>query len=261
MPSPFPGMDPYLEAPDIWPTAHFWLMGGLAEQLKALLPTDVIVSVEERLYLTWPDDLPTVSHSLITPDVTLKGGNGPGATAGTAVLSRPIHVRAPIPDVVRERYLEIRDLRAHDQVLTVLEVLSPANKRTGPGRAAYLEKRLAVLSSDTSLVEIDLLRAGERMPVLDAPQTPGYRVFVSPADTRPDAELYPFTLRDPLPHFGVPVRTSADAVPVDLGAILATAYERGSFAQRLDYSAAPQPALSVEDAAWAVGVLRERQFR
>jgi len=207
-------MDPYLEAPDVWPTAHFWLIAGLAEQLKALLPGDVVVSVEERQYL------------------------------------------AQAPVAIRERYLEIRDLRAHDKVLTVLEVLSPANKRTGPGRAAYLEKRLAILSSDTSLVEFDLLRAGERMPVLDAPQAPGYRVFVSPADTRPDAELYPFTLRDPLPHFGVPVRTASDAVPLDLGAILATAYERGSFAQRLDYTSPPAPPLSTQDAIWTETLLR-----
>jgi hypothetical protein len=252
-------MDPYLEAPAVWPTVYFWLIAGLAEHLQATLPAGVIVSVEERVYVVMPE-VPLFGRSAaIIPDLRLRGA-GTISESGTAVLTPPVPVLAPIPEVVRERYLELRDTQQVDKILTVIEVLSPANKRPGPGRAAYLEKRLAVLSSDTSLVEIDVLRAGERMAVIEASPRPGYRAFVSAGDTRPHASLYPFTVRDPLPVFPVPVQPGAPPASVDLGSLLAVAYQRGNLAQRVDYSREPTPPLPPADAAWATALLHEQGF-
>lgn len=261
MPSPFPGMDPYLEAPRLWPTVHFWLLASLAESLQSALPPPVIVSVEERVYVVAPDEDPPRAEREIVPDVLIRGEGLPQPGAASALLSRPVEVLAPVPEVVRERYLELRDRGEGEKLLTVIEVLSPSNKRAGPGRTSYFEKRVAILGSETSLVEIDLLRMGQRMPVIDAPGRNDYSVFVSPGNTRPRSNLYPFSVRNPLPVFPVPLRPEVPPVPVDLSAVLSAAYDRSRIAQRLDYTRPSEPPLAPEDAAWAEALLREQGLR
>src|SRR5690606_10818361 len=119
------------------------------------------------------------------------GNAGPAARSASAVM-----VEVPVPDEVREVWLEIRSPQS-GEVVTVLELLSPTNKRPGRGRQKYEEKRFATLGTRTHLVEIDLLRGGAPMPISGSVPRSDYRILVSRGNRRPRAELYPFSVRDP----------------------------------------------------------------
>jgi hypothetical protein len=110
-----------------------------------------------------------------------------------------IAVQVPLPEEVHETYLEIRDVQQRD-LITALEILSPANKQ-GVGREFYIRKRMPVLGSLSHLVEIDLVRAGAAMPVMGSPPSSDYRILVSRSERRPEARLFPFSMRDPIPRF------------------------------------------------------------
>lgn len=134
-------------------------------------------------------------------------------------------------------------------VITVVEVLSPKNKRQGKGRRLYGEKRQHILSSRSHLVEIDLLRAEAPLPMQGAVQLADYHILVSRAGTRPQAELYAVTVRQPLPRFPLPLKSPGESVVVDLCAIFQGVYDRASYDLRIDYSQPPPP-FSAADQAW-----------
>ena len=121
-------------------------------------------------------------------------------------------------------------------------------------RDAYEQKRRAILDGPVHLVEIDLLRAGERLPVLDPPEC-DYLVSVSRAEDRPVVDLWPFSVRDPLPTVPIPLRDGAN-VSLDLRALLDAIWSVSSYESRI-YRQSPDPPLSPEDAAWAAGILTE----
>jgi hypothetical protein len=259
MPSPFPGMDPYLVNPALWETVHHWLISGLAEQLSAVLPEPYWVAIEQRTYLAGPEDLALVGR----PDASVVGtaSPAPDAPGGVATLAPAVEVTLPIADRIREGYLEIRDPGTGD-VVTVVEVLSPGNKRPGTGRREYLRKREAVIGTETNLIEIDLLRAGPRMPMGRAPEAYDYGVMISRGAERPRAVLLPFTLRDPLPRVPVPLRPGEQEQIVNLQALLHgpdSIYNRGHFERFVDYGRSPEPPLPDSDAAWADALLQERR--
>jgi hypothetical protein len=175
-------------------------------------------------------------------------------------------VELPVPDQIRESYLEVRKTVTQEVVAT-LEVLSPSNKRPGNGRREYEEKRLRTLGTRTHLVEIDLLRAWDPFPMwpLGQPATgalPGdYRIVVARGDQRPWADLYAFGVRDVIPSFPLPLQPGDDAVPVHLQALFDAVYDRGRYGQQVDYRSEPVPPLGVEDSAWAEALLREQGRR
>ena len=159
---PFPGMDPYLEHPGLWPDVHHGLIEALRDTLASVLRPRYRVAIEQRVYVTNMEGL----FFLGRPDVSVLGTKSSvrsavGAPATVAVIE-PVTVEVPLPDRLREGYLEVRDV-ATGEVVTVLEVLSPTNKSPGEGRRLYEEKRLQVLGTRTHLVEVDLLRGGEPM--------------------------------------------------------------------------------------------------
>lgn len=154
----------------------------------------------------------------------------------------------PIPLEVRERYLEIREV-ATRRVLSVVEVLSPGNKRSGDGRRKYLQKRQVVLSSATHLIEIDLLRKGEPMPMEGGQQT-DYQVLVSRANKQPVAERYGFNLRDRMPIFSLPLEKGTDEPTVQLHQSLTNVCQETGIDTSIDYTVQPQPPLSSKDFAW-----------
>ena len=132
----------------------------------------------------------------------------------------------------------------------MIEVLSPSNKRNGEGRRAYLEKRTAAFASLTNLVEIDLLRAGESMPVVRGRPTSDYSILISRSWARPGADLLPFSVRDEIPRCPCPCDGRRRSPP-DLGAILHGLYDRAGYDLRIDYPRPPDPPLPEDDAAWA----------
>ena len=258
MPSPFPGMDPYLERPAKWPNVHQWIVFGLAEALGQLLPDHYYVSIEERLSVAdRPERAPTKR-----PDATVIDTGGPASSSGrVAVLERGVEVVVPQPETVRESYLQVIDLREGEEAVTVLEVLSPSNKRRGAGREKYLEKRTMVFSQALNLVEIDLLRAGERMPAEGAPGSYDYSILLCRAPELPRAVLLPFGVGDSIPPFPLPLRPGEEEPWVDLGSVLSGVYDRGRFARFTAYATPPEPPLPAGDDAWADALLREKGLR
>jgi len=169
-------------------------------------------------------------------------------------------VRVPVPDFVRETYLKVRAVGS-GEVVTILEVLSPSNKLPGKGRRRYLDRRLRVFESLTHLVEVDLLRAGERMPVEGPDVTSDYRLLISRGDRRPKADLYAFGVRDPIPAFALPLRLGDKEPQVQLGDILYAQYERAAYDLSLDYRTEPVPPLSGDDRGWAHELLLSAGLR
>jgi len=145
------------------------------------------------------------------PDVSVlsKAGkistSNPTAVAVAAPTAEPITVTLPMPITVRQGYLEIKEV-ATKKVVTSIEVLSPVNKRMGKGRDAYLMKREQILGSLTNFVEIDLLRSGKHMPIVNKGIKSHYRILVSRGQQRPKADLYAFNVQNKIPSFPLPLR-------------------------------------------------------
>ena len=257
MPCPFPGMDPYLEHPTLWPGVHNGLIAALQLALAPQVRPRYYIALEERVYVTEPDQRAFIGR----PDLAVVGPSEAGAAfqpASTASLV--LTVRVPLPDEVRETYLEVRETGT-DYVIAVLELLSPTNKRLGRGRRIYEDKRLDVLATRTHLVEMDLIRAGEPMPILDNGSTSHYRILVSRGDQRPHAILYAFGVRQAIPPFPLPLKPEDQEPLVDIGSLLHDLYDRASYDLRLDYQGEPAPPFSAEDALWADQLLRRQGRR
>lgn len=249
MPPPFPGMDPWLEHPGLWPDLHERLVIAIADDLGPRLRPHYYVAVGIHSYVI---TLPPGSSPVRYPDVTVVDtpGEGQASTPAASDLTEPAAVTVPIPEPVKESYLEVREV-ATGKVITTVEVLSPTNKRPGEGREAYEAKRLAILSSQTSLVEIDLLRDWEPMPFWGDVQDSHYRILVRRGERREHADLYAFNVRDPIPRFPLPLQPGDAEPAVDLKPLLDGVYDRASYDLRVDYTRPPIPSLSDADAEWA----------
>lgn len=257
--SPFPGMNPYLENPRLWVEVHNRLIVNLADALAPFIPEQYRVAIEQRTYLSDESDSILVG----IPDVAVfSQKTTPNTTSSTTAVAttEAIMVTMPVPENVRESYLEIREM-ATNFVITVIEILSPKNKRAGEGRETYYKKRQQVLASLTHLVEIDLLRGGKSMPFLGEVPTTNYRIVVSRGNRRPQAQLYAFNLQQTIPSFPLPLNVG-DAEPiVDLQSLLNGVYDRARYHLAIDYSQEPVPPLKEEDANWVDALLREKGLR
>jgi len=247
----FPGMDPYLENPQLWPEVHSSLIVYFRDALQPLLRPRYAATIEERLFVEGPD------HQII-PDVSVKRTSRRESDGGVAVAKADAPVLVEAPDLeVHQPYVQILDLQSGQQVVTVLEVVSPSNKFAGPGRDSYQAKQREVRASTAHLVEIDLLRAGPH--VLAVPEWTArgrfdydYLICVNRADPpRFRFELYPRTLRQHLPKINIPLAGDDPDVPLDLQAVLARVREAGAYDDRINYQAPCQPPLCEEDQAWA----------
>jgi hypothetical protein len=163
-------------------------------------------------------------------------------------------------ETVREWYLEVRQVET-GEVITVIEVLSPKNKRSGEGRLKYESKRQKILDSLTHLVEIDLLRQGKPMRMNSQEIQSHYRLIVSRASERPQADLYAFNLQQEIPLVSLPLQPEDTEPVINLQDLLHRLYEQGSYDLALDYRTEPIPPLSTADAAWVDKVLREQGLR
>jgi hypothetical protein len=174
------------------------------------------------------------------------------------VLVEPVTVPLLMPDETREAYLEVR-LRQTGEVVTIIERLSPANKRAGSdGHREYRQKHDLVLRSSAHLVELDLLRGGERVPMGAPLPPPDYYAIVSRASRRPFADVWRWRLADPMPPVRIPLAGKDPDVALDLQAVFSAAYERAGYDYALDYEREIAPPVSAEVAAWARSVLAAR---
>ncbi len=245
MPSPFPGMNPYIEHERVWHDFHERFMPFTAEAIGAQTGPQYIVRIDEHVYIR---ELRGTRRLTGRADLAVaRTSDGAGALTGAVVQDAPARVRLPQVDVERESFVEIRDLDW--QLVTVIELLSPANKRSGRDRQQYLTKRAELLASDVHLVEIDLLRGGRRLPMQDLPEC-AYCVLVSRAESRPAAGLWPLGLRDALPRIPIPLRSPEADVELDLQRAVHHTYDAAQY-ERYIYAHSPQPPLSPADAEWA----------
>lgn len=254
---PFPGMNPYLEHPDLWPDVHNQLITLIRNALVPQVRPRYYVAIEERVYLAgrksnfvgWPD---------VAVVEAVDGSIWP-RIGETLALYNPFLVDLPTAapdDEVREWYLEVREA-AGSEVVTSIELLSPANKQHGSaGYASCLKKRLDVLLSQTHLIEIDLLRGSPPLPMIGNPPESDYRIIVSRVQQRPQAHLYAFTVRDPIPACPVPLRAKGGEATLNLQNLLPALYEQAGYDLRINYHVEPTPPLSPADTAWAAELLR-----
>ena len=269
MPSPFPGMDPYLEDPAIWPEVHQSLITYTRDALQSFLrSTHYRARINERVILLGEQKVrtiyPDVSVSL-TADFTQSRINGSETPVDkpTRVMveaDKPVVVIEPTEVV--EPFLEIRLARG-GALVTVIEILSPVNKMTGS--PMYREKQTNILIHGINLVEIDLLRDGGHVLAVSSHEIanlPGdYWVCVSRATSLAEYEVYPIPLRGRLPRVSIPVRPPDADVVFDLPSVFDRCYDNGDFAREIDYNAEPEIPISPADAMWADTLLRGKGVR
>ncbi len=258
MKSPFPGMDPYLETR--WEGVHHRLITYACDALQSHLPDDLWAVLQERVFVE--TDSERMRH--VVPDVHISRVYPPPTPQAVMLREGGVVVVEPVVfelhDLeITEGYIKILD-RAGGKVVTVIEFLSPTNKSGGVGQVKYLEKQAEMLRSDASLVEIDLVRAGERVLALPRYEIPvqhrsDYLACISPGWKRSRRELYPLPLRQRLPILPIPLRKQESPVSLDLQALVDQAYTTGRY-DRLDYGADLEPPLSAENAEWAEALLQ-----
>ncbi|OQY56931.1 MAG: hypothetical protein DRR08_22195 [Candidatus Parabeggiatoa sp. nov. 2] len=254
MPTPFPGMDPYLERPSLWVQVHASLIVDIQRFLTPLLRPRYNVAIEQHTYLTF---LPPNEQRSGIPDILLASpideADEDIAVATVPMVTRPLVSELPMPKVVTEVFLEVRDA-VNQEVITVIEILSPANKIGREGRSQYERKRLKVLASFTNLVEIDLIRAGKPFP-MKVKQASDYRIVVSRGWQRPKADIYLFGVREKIPDFPIPLQEDETEPVLPLNKILHELYDLGGYDLAINYRQKPEPALAGEDAKWATQIL------
>src|SRR5713226_3758202 len=227
MPSPFPGMDPYLETDQLWPSFQHQLVTCLYQILLPGLVDKYRARVSQRHYVT--------EQALFT-----------------SIIREEHH----------EEYIEIRQ-RSDGRMVTMVDVVSPSNKRTDCGRDAYLEKRREGRSGGASLVEIDLVIQGQPMLEYSREGLPDWDYAVTVTrSTQPDRfEIYTATLQKRLPRFRLPLASDDRDMVVDLHTAFTRSYDQGSFGGKIDYQRDPVTTLNAADRQWLHDFLKQQKLR
>ncbi len=256
MPSPFPGMDPYLELTE-WSNFHFDLIAQLKDQLQPLILPNYLVVTETRVYLERSEG----DAQRFIPDLGIQSTGADGAKWGSATSAvaeiEPTTYLAAIPEEHREPYLLLRD-RSKNELVSVIEVLSPTNKLAGSdGYREYHQKRASLLSSSVNLIEIDLLRGGLR-PRLNRPLPPGidYCISLHRSFSRPKVLVWELTLRNRLPEIPVPLGSGDPDVRLNLQQAFSSLYDRLGYSLRIAYDQPLAPPLRETDEEWARELLK-----
>ena len=248
MPSPFPGMDPYLEG-YLWADVHHALAYQFRKQLAPLVEPRYAVRL--ALYML-SDRVPAEELGIVYPDVevvrapsqrTLKE-----SPVATAIQPAAVSIPVTMPLQVRLTRVEIADI-AKNQLVTAIEILSPVNKRE-PGVNEYRNKRDELQMAGVNVLEVDLLRRGMRLwPADKLPPTPYLAALIRSGHAQ--AEIWPISLRDRLPVLPVPLRSPDPDVPLDVQAALDTIYDDARYALTINYdSGPPEPSFSAADRGW-----------
>jgi hypothetical protein len=229
-------MDPYLEDPVFWPDFHGTFVPAWREVVGRQLPDNYEARLDEQVKLI---ELPAGRERLIRPDVGVFQHETASASSNTGAVAtlEPAILTLPVVEEVRDVWIEIYH-RPDRQLVAVLELLSPSNKQ-GSGRGQYMLKRNALLMEGVHLVELDLLRTGERLPTQEPLPTGEYYFMVSRANRRPKCEVYSWTREDKLPVVPTPLRAPDPDIFVDLAQVFRTTYERGLYDKSIDYSKPP----------------------
>ena len=250
MPSPFPGMDPYLEG-YLWPDVHSTLASKIRQHLTPLLRPKYAARLE--VYLA-EDPFPEGEIGILYPDVEvveMPPRQRPASSpSGSTLTITPPTLALPVTQAVQVRLIsvEVRDT-ANNKPITSIEILSPVNKRE-PGLTTYRKKRRRLYQANVHLLELDLLRWGNRpfaQPRL--PDVP-YCIALTRAHAK-QIEIWPIDLPTPLPVVPIPLQAFDPDVPLNLQAALTDIYEEAAYDLTLNYSEVPPPpVMADDDAKW-----------
>ena len=262
MSSPFPGMDPYLERH--WGDVYHSIITYARDQLRPKLPHDLRTRVEERVFV----ESPTRRERSLVPDVHIfqRGSRKTFSQGSTVSLAVAEPLILEVDEPVTQGFIEILDASSGNRVITVIEVLSMANKLPGEGQDLYFRKQRELRQGQVSLVEIDLLRAGKRLLPVPLRRLPpdyrtAYQVWVRRGWQPLTVEIYRASLREPLPTIKIPLRQTDTDVLLDLQALIDQCYRNGSYEEDIDYQEDPDPPLAKADTRWAQALLREKGLR
>jgi hypothetical protein len=258
MPTVFPGMDPYLEQPNLWVPVHTGLILEIQKFLAPLLRPRYHVAIEQRTYLSL---LPPDEEFIGIPDLSLIASDEHDENLAIVVepaeVAEAVEGELPMPEMVHERYLEIHDT-ATSEVITVIEILSPTNKTTRDGRDQYERKWLKILASSTNLVEIDLTRIGKPFAMIVKAKKNDYRIVISRSTQRPKADIYLFGIRNKIPDIPIPLSAGESEPILPLNKILHDLYDAVGYDLAINYQQAIKPPLPEKDAKWVAQLLTER---
>lgn len=247
MPSPFPGMDPFIESQK-WRGFHHSIISSIRDALMPSVRPRYVVDVEENVYLAKEDG---DRLRMFAPDVSVVRDEGwmdaVDGRMGTTV--EPDILTLPLMKQIEEAYLVLRATDS-EEVVTVIEVLSPTNKSSRDGRTEYLSKRNALTHSAVHLVEIDLLRGGLRLPMQEPLPPADYYTFVSRAADRPKVNVYHWPLDHRLPVIPIPLADGDADVRLDLQAVFDDTYDRSGYDYALKYGEATEPPLGENRNEW-----------
>lgn len=262
MPSPFPGMDPYLEDPLHWRglqqvcIAHIWFT------LSSQLPPGFSSQIQQRLYTAaprWPNrrlvpDCPIPQRREYPSETPVGGGRETGDEPGRGRFSL---------EEIREDFIQIVRTKPNRHVVTTIEMLNTANKVEGRGREEYLRTRAGLLQNNVNLLEIDLLRDGDPTIIGAQKQQPGleYGVSLRRCGTAESCETWVFGLRECLPCVPIPLEEGMPDLSLDLQAAINRIYDVGRYRGRLNYMADPPPPLTEADRQWLNDLLRGAYLR
>ncbi len=268
MKSPFPGMDPYIESQGLWEDFHGHLIEHICQYLADAVSERYFVRTGRRSYYVLIGEEGKDDYSFV-PDVKInaaesgkkakKTPNG-AAAAKTAIEDEPLTLRIYIEDEYRESFVEIYEAEPEQRLVTTIEVLSPSNKRPNTkGWKLYQRKRRNVLLGNVNLVEIDLLRDGQRPPCFDPwPDSP-YYLLVARASQEQYAKVWRASFQSPLPEIPVPLDKPDADIPLRLQPMIETIYKRFRYGGSINYSKPLRPPLRGAEATWVKAQLREWQ--
>ena len=273
MPSPFPGMDPYLENPHLWQDFHHRFATTMSDLMNQFLPGEFFAQMEQRLEVGIVDDEENESVSRYIPDVSINAAAWSDRGQSTALIAQPRATVSPSEDwdvdvkMHKHLFIEIREASGEHRLVTLIEIVSPSNKR-GKDRKAFIDKQNEIIASDASLIVIDLLRTGPRILPSDEIEQrlqnrkirADYLVLIGRAwdrtPSRQHYQLFPFTLRDTLPVIPIPLRENNEEPTLDLQYLLQRVYDSGPYRRgAVNYTKPPDPPLTEAESTWAAQFL------
>lgn len=272
MPSPFPGFDPYLEDERFWHDFHERFIAHSAEALASTVPPRYRIRIEERALVATEPYEP--SQRVAYPDIAIAEKKSTSTATAVATATEVVtEVTADKPIVVEfvaeaekhQAFIKIID-RTRERLVTVIELLSPSNKRSGEWRSAYLQKQMSYMEGSVNLVEIDFLRQGQHTVAVPDYALERVKPFYGIVSVwrfhmRHRFEVYPIRLQQRLPRIAVPLLPEDKDVVLDLQWVFNKCYDLGRYGLDIDYTQPPPVPLTDEEQAWVDKLLREKGLR